>query len=551
MQHTHVEDEANMRRLLWGVAVLGVLFGPLADRAHADVKTIKVDCGKGETIAHALAQGDDRKPLVIVVKGTCAENVTIERDDVALQGEPGAAIVGADATRSTIVVDGARRVLIEGLTVSGGGRHGVSAFRNATVDLSDCRLENNAQFGVAASFGSIVIADGCDIQNNGTPAAPPAPTLGGGAVASNGGQLVLTNSTVQNNAGNGVSAVRTGSIRLGQDFLGTATVGPVTVRGNGFSGVTAGDSSTAMIVGGVIENNGQHGVGMTGSTVQIGVGVNGVTSAVTIRNNGAAPNAHGVTVYQGSRALVHLTTIDGHGGDGVRIEGAAATVTASQIRNSGRYGVSVQNSGSARLGIADSGGPASPGNVIELSGLDGVHLVSSSSAWFFGNTIQANDRHGVLAVEQSVARFVGLNTVQGNGNGTQNTSGVFLRDASLHVLKGDFNITPNTNQIINNLGDGIQAIENATVELRDGVDVSGNAQRQVALFHGGRMRAQATTIATPSGNPNPAVMLGQGSTFRVGPNPVTVTGVVVCADTESSLGVISPATPPASSCSGF
>lgn len=141
--------------------------------------------------------------------------------------------------------------------------------------------------------------------------------------------------------------------------------------------------------------------------------------------------------------------------------------------------------------------------------------------------------------------------MQGNGNGTQSTSGVFLRDASLHVLKGDFNITPNTNQIIDNLGDGIQAIENATVELRDGADVSGNAQRQVALFHGGRMRAQATTITTPLLNPNPAVLLGSGSTFRVGPNPVTVSGVVFCTDDESSLTAIAPATAPPSSCTGF
>lgn len=542
-----------MRRLLWGVAVLGALFGPVADLAHADVKTTRVDCGKGETIAHALAQGDDRKPLVIVVKGTCAENVTIERDDVALQGESGAAIVAADAARSTIVVDGARRVLIEGLTVSG-GRHGISAFRNATVDLSACRLEYNAQFGVAASFGSTVIADDCLIQRNSN----------GGAVASNGGQLVLTGSTVQKNGGNGVMATRTGSIRLGQDFLGgpIAPASAVTVRLNSGSGVVSTDTSTAIVVGGFIANNDVHGVVVSnGSSAQIGAGLNGVTAGVTIQKNSQGGGVtHGVTVYQGSRALIQGATIDDHNGNGVRIEGAAATVVGSTITNSRRYGVEVSNSGSVRLGLTDGSG--TNGNTIDGSTLDGVHIVSASSAWMFGNTIQNNKRWGVLAVEQSVARFVGLNKVTTNGAGA-NTGGVFLRDASLHVLKGDFLIEPNTNEITGNFGDGIQAIENATVELRDGVLVSGNTLRQIALFHGGRMRAQDTTITGPVPLPppappvTPAVLLGQGSTFRIGPNPVTFTGNVVCLDNESSVGIVNPPPPspplpfPPGGCSGF
>lgn len=508
------------------------------------VKTVQVDCSKGERIARALEEGDERKPMLVAVRGICNENVLIERDDVTLQGDPGAAVVGTAPDASTIVVDGARRVAILNLTVSGGGRHGVSAFRGATVDLGGCRLEHNAQFGVAASFGAVVIADGCVIQQNGTAGTPP---IGGGAVASNGGQLVLTNSTVQNNTGNGVTAARAGTIRLGQDFRGGLTPGPVTVSGNTGSGVVVTDTSAGIVVGGTVTGNQVHGVAVNGSSsAQIGTGLNGLAAGVTITGNGGGGGlVHGVTVFQGSRALVSGSLVDGHPGDGVRVEGGAVTVVASTVRNSGRYGVEVSNGGSARLGITDSGGPSS--NTIELSGLDGVHVVSGGSVWMFGNTVQnngaASNRWGVLAVEQSVVRLVGLNVVQNNG-GAGGGGGVFLRDASLHVLRGDFTIGPNTNDIVDNTGDGIQAMENATIDMRDGVNVTGNTAHGIFLIHGSRMRAQGAVIA---GGAAPALQLFAGSTARFGPAPVTITGAVVCNDAESSvLGIPLP-----SGCTGF
>ncbi len=545
-----------MRRRTAGgsLAVLGVLVlgAPAGAHRRDEVRTVTVNCAAGRTIGQALGDGDrdadDTGALVIVVRGTCHENVTITRDDVTLQGEPGAAVVGADGVSSTIVVDGGHRVAITGLTVAGGGRHGVSAFRGATVDLSGCVLENNAQLGLVASFGSIVIADGCLIQNNGTPPAPPVPALGGGAVASNGGQLVLTNSTVQNNFGSGVTATRTSSVRLGQDFLGSPTVGPVTISGNTGSGVVVTDASSGMVVGGTITGSGSNGVVVSNSsTAQIGVGQNGVTAGVTITNSGTGPGAlsHGITVYQGSRALIAGTVVDTATGDGIRVEGAAITVTTSTVRNGGRYGIEISNGGSARLGLNDNGSPSS--NLIELNTLDGVHLVDGGSAWFFGNTIQNNgaatNRWGVLVMEKSVARFVGRNTVQNNG-GTGGGGGIVLRDGSLHVQRGDFTIGPNTNAILNNSGDGIQAVEHSTVDLRDGASVTGNTAHGIFLLHGSRLQAQNATI---DGGAAPALELTAGSTALFGPTPVTITGPVVCNDGESSVAGI-PLPP---GCTGF
>ena len=35
--------------------------------------TVRVSCGTAQTIARALRQGDERKPLVVVVDGTCTK----------------------------------------------------------------------------------------------------------------------------------------------------------------------------------------------------------------------------------------------------------------------------------------------------------------------------------------------------------------------------------------------------------------------------------------------------------------------------------------------
>jgi len=498
-----------------------------ANGPHGD-KTVRVDCAQGKSINRALRHGDERKPLVVIVEGTCTENVVVERDDVTLQGEPGATIVAADASKPTLSLDGAHRVVVTGLTLSG-GRDGIAATRGSTLEVGVCVLQNNARFGLIVSYGGTAAVDNCVIQNNG----------GGGAVAANGAQLVVTNSTVRNNTGNGLAAVRNSHLRVGQDTAGSLTPGPVTVQGNTQGGIVVSDASAGIVVATRVEANGGHGiVSQSSSSVSIGVGTLGLVAPVTIRGNGNS----GVSIYQASRGLVQDSLVKNNTRDGVRIEGSAATVIGSQIRGNGRYGIASLNSGSARIGLADSPTGTS-GNTIENNVLEGVHLVGASSAWMFGNLIQGNGttnaRFGILAVEGSAVRFVGLNTITGNGSiaGTVVGGGVFLRASGLYVMKGDFDITPNTNTISGNTGDGVQAIENSTVELRDGMTVSGNTRNGVFLIHGGRMRSQGTTV---SGNAANAIELLFGSTVRFGPTPSTVNGTIACDDAESSV-----AAPPA------
>ena len=51
---------------------------------------MRVECAAGQTIARALQRGDERKPLTVVISGTCNESVTIDRDDQTSAKTPSA-----------------------------------------------------------------------------------------------------------------------------------------------------------------------------------------------------------------------------------------------------------------------------------------------------------------------------------------------------------------------------------------------------------------------------------------------------------------------------
>jgi len=498
----------------------------------------RVDCDRGDKISRALRRGDEAKPLTILVRGTCVENVEVTRDDVALQGDPAATLQAADPAQSVVAFVGARRGGVRNVTVTG-GRTGVTGSRGATYELSACVIENNTRFGISVSYGGTAIVDNCIIRNNGS-----VTDRGGGVLASNGAQLVITNSTVENNIGFGLFAGRNAHLRIGQDFDGSATPGPVTVKGNSSHGVLVQEASSGIVVASTVENNGANGVlAASSSSVSVGAGSAGFVSPVIVRGN----TIHGVNVTQGSRGLVQGGIVENNGSTGVRIEGAAGTVIGAHIRGNGQYGIASLNAGGARIGLSDSNTPA--GNTIENNVLEGVHVVGSSSVWMFGNLIRgnstANGRYGVLATDNSSVRLVGMNTITQNGSvvGTAVGGGIFLRGSGLFVLRGDFNVTPNTNDISGNTGDGILAVEGSNIDLRDGVSVQNNSNIGIHLLNQSAMRAQGTTAL---GNTAGDVRVLFGSSARFGPAPVSL-GTVICGDAESS--VVGIPLPPG--CTGF
>lgn len=91
---------------------------------------------------------------------------------------------------------------------------------------------------------------------------------------------------------------------------------------------------------------------------------------------------------------------------------------------------------------------------------------------------------------------------------------------------------------------GILAVDNAVVDLRDGMTVTSNSGPGIFLIHGSRLRVQETTV---SGNTANAIQLTYASSARFRTPPSTIDGPIVCTDGESSVvGIPLPA-----GCTGF
>jgi parallel beta-helix repeat protein len=171
--------------------------------AHA----VQVDCGAGQTIANALAQG----ATLVKVSGTCTETVEILRDDVTIQGMNGATLNGG------ISINAARRILIKNLTIKNGaealdvGTVDVFLDRGASATLDNVKIRK-AAVGVYATGSSFVeIRNGSLIAANETGVWIDYSSSGrvdgsqfqdgtdDAILASRSSGLKLTNNTVQNN----------------------------------------------------------------------------------------------------------------------------------------------------------------------------------------------------------------------------------------------------------------------------------------------------------------------------------------------------------------
>jgi hypothetical protein len=160
--------------------------GHLAAQTDATVRT--VDCAKGQSVQRVIDREPAAKPVVVVVKGTCTENITILRDRVTLEGhKSGGAIVGRDPQQETLFIDGAFNVSIRHLTISGdnvginthaaqlqledstisnNGRRGLEIEDNSYVSIVDSVISNNNGFGIEADQSVLDLSGDTSITNN-------------------------------------------------------------------------------------------------------------------------------------------------------------------------------------------------------------------------------------------------------------------------------------------------------------------------------------------------------------------------------------------------
>jgi hypothetical protein len=347
-----------------------VLAGAItASPALADKLVRKVDCNKGQTIADALEHAEPGD--TIRVTGVCTERVVIQTDRLTIDGEGTAVLSGTPGGpldfNAVLTVDGARGVVIKGLTVQNSPAEGILGLRGAAFSVLQTQVRDNAFTGVSVGGGSTAELIDADINHNGLGldvyTGSSAILKGVIAITQNSGNGVDINgqATVEirgaavNASNNGGSGITVGSGQLAIFNFASSVGSSVNASGNGFAGIFVGGSLVTVYPAATVtaSSNGAFGLFLSGPTFLVTLPGGGTT--FVIENNGV-----GINAQQGA---------------GFNLQGGQLTVTNN--------GVGLAGNGAGTLTIGSV--PATPSS-ISGNGLD-VRLAFGTRATFQGVTI--------------------------------------------------------------------------------------------------------------------------------------------------------------------
>ena len=319
-----------------GIIVATVLATGVFGAVSAQTITYTVDCAKGQTIAAAIARADSRSPLVVNVRGTCNEHVSISRDDVTLRGQPGtgATVNGPKSDTDTIVIL-KDTVNIEDLTVTGGA--------------NGIRLQGPSYAGVT----NVVVRN---TANNG--------------IIVRAGDIAIVNSTVEHAGGSGLVLGRGASARIVGNSFGNSRF-----QYNHFSGIYAQNNSTFTVNGGTVNDNEGHGI-------NVDYGSDGTINNVEIFNN-----ATGILVSTSHASVGGGNNIHHNREHGVLAQaGAVLGVNGTMVKYNAEIGVFGYLGATVVMG----------GNEITDNGATGVACRSNCTLQISGDRITRNGDHGVV-----------------------------------------------------------------------------------------------------------------------------------------------------------
>jgi len=318
--------------------VAAVIVSALPLSALAESQTLTVDCSRGQTIAKALERGDSRKPLVVIIRGTCNESVTIHRDDTTLAGDPRSGGMVNGPTMGYAINVSADRVTITGLRVTGGGG-GVNVLGGSNVGIVDSVIEHTGGEGVMFNSTQAARIRSSKVQHTG----------------SHGVMIVraaarLINNEIAFNAGAGVHVEQMGNLFASANKIGS----------NGSNGIELLAGSYGAIHDGGFYANGtnpagrRHGIFVSFSRADIGpgnsifnhpgAGIWADGSTVQAGGNEVSGNGDGgITGYLGSTLVVYGMTITNNTGDGVRLVGnTTGQIDSSTVRLNTGHGIVLQ-----------------------------------------------------------------------------------------------------------------------------------------------------------------------------------------------------------------
>jgi hypothetical protein len=353
-----------IQRWMMMAVVLAIVITSGSVLAEAGAKP--VHCGKGQTLAKALATAQPGDTLVI--SGTCRERVTVALDRITLDGQGTAVIDGGGGGpaefAAVVTVDGTSGVVIKGLTIRNGPGEGILGQRRAAFTVQDTKVHDNGSTGISVGGGSTAEVIDTSSQRNspGLDVYTGSSVILRGAIAisqnfGNGaeinGQAVLEIRGAKVNASdNGGTGIVVGSGQLAIFGFAVSASSTLDASGNGFAGIIVGGSLFTVYPAVTVtaSGNGVFGIFLVGpSTI---VTIPGIGPTFVVEGNGV-----GINVGQGA---------------GVLLQGAQLSV-----KNNG-VGLSADGAGTVTI---LSGGPTPP--VISDNSVD-IDLKFGTRATFDG-----------------------------------------------------------------------------------------------------------------------------------------------------------------------
>ncbi len=344
-----------------------VMFAIMATSASF-AKDVLVDCsgatpGAFVSINAALFGLPLQGPNSITISGTCSEGFTILGfHELTLQGS---AILKPPVPNAHIMtIFRSHGIFVKGLTFDGGD---VNAYQDSIVRFEGVTVQNSFSSGIASTDSILDIANS-SIQNN----AANGLLVQGGSVSLDGGVTITKNPT-------GIYAHHHARLTMSG---GHGTPGAENVIGNNSAnGVVVAEGSEASIEGdNRIDNNG------TGLFV-------GEASMATMTGGGEIINnaGAGVHITKTSHGEFATLKINGNGSPAFGGGGAMEVIRNSDLTLDGEVEIT---------------GNRSNGVIVDESS------VFTCTA---GNPINNNSGDGVLVEDLAVAHFFGADTITGNG----------------------------------------------------------------------------------------------------------------------------------------
>lgn len=223
------------------LVVLGCSVAATLAPVPAGADTRLVDCASGRRLATALRLPTGRQ-LTVIVRGTCNESVTIARDDVTLRGESPAAGSGVNGT---IVIDGARRVLVENLTISGPGI-GIQGIHGAAFMVRSSVIQDTVGAGIVLQ-GARATIDANTLQRT-----------GGAGVNLDTAEAIITGNTIDAIRGAGIQVTNASAAKIGLTEAGTPAGNAI--QNDTGNGVMITNGSVALLRSNTVELNAGAGV---------------------------------------------------------------------------------------------------------------------------------------------------------------------------------------------------------------------------------------------------------------------------------------------------